>query len=429
MPAVPGGVNSSGSVDLLLYQLNISGLTVTTVLITLFFVVLRRSIRRAEMRWWVHGWLANVVALVITSLFWYFQPPAQYFGIIFAFYLAAKFSYVWLLSRGALEFCGERPRLLTANVMVPSIAAVCTACIFLLTTRDRLGLISQVVIAAGFGAAAIAIRRSGSASTSWLTIAFAQRALLSAVESWAYGVNVAGESVFVEPTFSVPASMILAAHYSLGIGAEWLLAMGMVIAVAGRTQRDLSVANMQMETAQSDLRRLVDRDPLTGLANRRALPEVLRGVQPEGAVLIFFDLNDFKKINDEHGHQAGDACLRRFAEALTQCFRPSDAIVRYGGDEFLVVAPGVSETAAYERADSVRTRVANVYQPTTQSPRRGGPGGGVLPIRFSVGISRLKAGGNPDEAVREADEAMYRAKRKRAPARPRGDMAPQLPLS
>lgn len=142
MPAVPGGVNSSGSVDLLLYQLNISGLTVTTVLITLFFVVLRRSIRRAEMRWWVHGWLANVVALVITSLFWYFQPPAQYFGIIFAFYLAAKFSYVWLLSRGALEFCGERPRLLTANVMVPSIAAVCTACIFLLTTRDRLGLIS-----------------------------------------------------------------------------------------------------------------------------------------------------------------------------------------------------------------------------------------------------------------------------------------------
>jgi diguanylate cyclase (GGDEF)-like protein len=403
-------------VDLLLYQLNISVLTVTTVMILLFFVVLRRSVRRAEMRWWVHGWLANVVALVVTSLFWYFQPPAQYFGTVFAIYLAAKLAYVWLLSRGALEFCGERPGLITARVMVPSIAAVCVMSVFLLTTRDRLGLISQAAIAAGFGAAAFELWRAQAVSASWLAIAFGQRAVLSAVEAAAYGVNVAGESTAVEPAFSVPANYVLAAHYSVGIGAEWLLAMGMVIATAGRTQRDLQNANTRMEAAQSDLRRLVDRDPLTGLANRRALPEALRNVQPAGAVLIFFDLNDFKKINDEHGHQAGDACLRRFAEALTQCFRPSDAIVRYGGDEFLVVAPGVSETAAYERADAVRTRVAHA-------------GGGVLPVRFSVGISRLEPGGNPDQAVREADEAMYRTKRKRTPARPRAEMAPQLPLS
>jgi diguanylate cyclase (GGDEF)-like protein len=411
-------VNSSGTVDLQLYQLNISGLTVTTVMIALFFLVLRRSVRRAEMRWWLYGWLANVVALVVTSLFWYFQPPAQYFGVIFAFY-----------SRGALEFCGERPTLITARVMVPAIAAVCVVCIFLLTTRDRLGVISQAVIAAGFGAAAVEIWRTRAVAAAWLAIAFAQRALLSAVEAVAYGVNVAGEATTVEPMFSVPANAILAAHFSLGIAAEWLLAMGMVIAVSARTQRDLQNANQQMETAQSDLRRLVDRDPLTGLANRRALPEVLRSVQPEGAVLIFFDLNDFKKINDEHGHQAGDACLRRFAEALTQCFRPSDAVVRYGGDEFLVVARGVTETAAYERADSVRSRVAN--PPHDAKSASWGPRGrgGVLPIRFSVGISKLAAGGNPEEAVREADEAMYRAKRKRAPARPRTEMAPQLPLN
>ena len=391
--------------DLTLYQLNISGLTVTTVMIALFFAVLRRSDRRLEMGWWMYGWLANVAALVLTSLFWFFQPSEQYFGTVFAVYMAAKLVYVWLLTRGALEFCGERQPATDARTIVPIIVAICVPCIFLLTTRDRLGLASQAAIAIGFGAVTISVWASRTPASGWLAIAFAQRALLSAAEAAAYGVNVAGESGGVEPMFSVPANAILQAHYSLGIGAEWLLAMGMVIAVAARTQRDLHAANDQMVTAQSDLRRLVDRDPLTGLANRRALPEVFRAVQPDGALLIFFDLNDFKKINDEHGHQAGDECLIRFAAALTQCFRPNDAVIRYGGDEFLVVSTGLSDTAAYERTDAVRGKV--------------GVGSGHVPIRFSVGLARLDAGGNPDEALREADEAMYRAKRKRAAARQR----------
>jgi diguanylate cyclase (GGDEF)-like protein len=267
------------------------------------------------------------------------------------------------------------------------------------TTRDRLGVVSQVLIAGGFATGTMALLRGGPSGSSWLAIAFGARTLLSAAEAAAYGVNLAGEITF----------------YSLDVGVQWLLAMGMVIAIDARKQRELEAANSQMIEAQAGLRRLADRDPLTGLANRRALPEVLRAVQPHGAQLIFFDLNDFKKINDEHGHQAGDQCLARFATALTQCFRPSDAIVRYGGDEFVVVATGVTETAAYERADAVRAKV-------------GSPGGGLLPIRFAVGIGRLAAGGNPEDALREADEAMYRAKRKRAPARAR-ETAPQLPLT
>ena len=402
--------------DLLLYQLNISGLTVTTVMIALFFAVLRRSVRRSEMRWWLYGWLANVAALVITSAFWYFQPPAQFFGAIFAVYLAAKLAYVWLLTRGSLDFCGRRPGAMRAATMVPVIIAVCVPCVILLTTRDRLGLVAQAAIAVGFGAGASAIWRTGAHSASWLAIAFASRALLAGAEAAAYAVNVAGESSFVEGAFSVPANRVLAAHYALGIGAEWLLAMGMVIAVSARAQRDLQNANAQMVSAQTDLRRLVDRDPLTGLANRRALPEVFRAVQPDGALLIFFDLNDFKRINDERGHLAGDECLTRFATALTHCFRPTDAVIRYGGDEFLVVAAGVSETAATERTDAVRSRV-------------GVGASGALPIRFAVGMSRLPPGGNPDDALREADEAMYRAKRRRAPSRrSEAAVAPQLPL-
>ena len=112
---------------------------------------------------------------------------------------------------------------------------------------------------------------------------------------------------------------------------------------------------------------------------------------------MFFDLDGFKEINDKHGHQAGDACLVRFANALTASFRPTDAIVRYAGDEFLVVCKGSSEMAIEDRITELRNRMR-------VTPARD------LPIRFSYGVSRLEPGGNPDEAVRLADEAMYRAK-------------------
>jgi diguanylate cyclase (GGDEF)-like protein len=388
-------------VDLVLYQPNIAGLTASSVLIALFFAVLWRSNRRAELRWWTYGWAANVVALLIASAFWSFEPRESLFGPVFSAYLAAKLVYLWLHVRGAYEFIGRRPRLVDGKQIVPAIAALCVIAVFVVTTRDRLGVVSAVLIAGGFATGAMALLRSGLSGSSWLAVTFAAQALLSAAEATASGVRLIGES-----TFS-----------SVDIGVQWLLAMGMVIAIDARKQRELEAANSQMIEAQAGLRRLADRDPLTGLANRRALPEVLRAVQPHGAQLIFLDLNDFKKINDEHGHQAGDQCLARFATALTQCFRPSDAIVRYGGDEFVVVATGLTETAAYERADAVRARV-------------GSPGGGLLPIRFAVGIGRLVAGGNPEEALREADEAMYRAKRKRPAARARVEAnAPHLPLS
>ena len=401
--------------DLVLYRLNISGLTVSSVLIALFFAVLWRSNRRAELRWWTYGWIANVIALMITSAFWYFEPQPNLFGLVFGAYLAAKCVYVWMHVRGAYEFIGRWPMILEARQIIPVIAGLSLVAVLIITTRDRLGLVSQVIIAAGFAAGTISLFRDSPAGSSWLVFAFVGRTLLSAAEAAAYGVNLsAGNS---EAMFSVPANAILAAHYSLDIGVQWLLAMGMIIAIDARAQRELEAANSQMVEAQAGLRRLADRDPLTGLANRRALPEVLRAAQPHGAQLIFFDLNDFKKINDEHGHQAGDECLARFAAALTQCFRPSDGIVRYGGDEFVVVAAGLTETAAYERADSVRGRVAN-------------RGGGLLPIRFAVGIGRLHPGGNPEDALREADEAMYRAKKKRAPARSRVEAeAPHLPLT
>ncbi len=164
-----------------------------------------------------------------------------------------------------------------------------------------------------------------------------------------------------------------------------------------RTRRELQDANRALLVAQEDLRRLADRDPLTALVNRRSLPEIFRTVQPRGALLLFFDLDDFKQINDQQGHAAGDACLKVFANALRDSFRPDDHVIRYGGDEFLVVANGLDTVAAQARVDEVRTRMQRA-------------GGGELACKFSVGIAELAPGGQPEAALELADAQMYKAK-------------------
>lgn len=384
--------------ELFLYQLSIWGLVVTAWMIAIFFLVLMRSNRRAEMRWWTAGWFGNAAAMTITLVFWYAQPPTPFHPFVFALYLAAKNVYLWLLVRGTLEFRSSRPNAMEARHVVPAIVAFSIAALFVVTTRDRLGFVSQGMIGIAFLVLAWSLSQARVAAAQWVVIALAGRAVLALAESYAYGVNVFGITAEQQTAsaFLVPASWILAAHYPLDTAAEWLLAMGFLIGVSIRAQQELSVANDQMLSAQADLRRLADRDPLTSLVNRRALPEVFREVQPSGAMFVFFDLDGFKEINDRHGHQAGDECLVRFATALSGSFRPTDAIIRYAGDEFVVIAKGTSEIAIEDRVTELRNRLR--------------PVAGELPVRFSCGVSRLDPGGNPDEALRAADEAMYRTK-------------------
>jgi diguanylate cyclase (GGDEF)-like protein len=151
-------------------------------------------------------------------------------------------------------------------------------------------------------------------------------------------------------------------------------------------------------------------DPLTGLLNRRAFMEEIsrcaerleREVMP--GTLIFVDLDNFKVVNDQLGHDAGDRALTGFADLLRKVVRPTDIVARLGGDEFAVWLNGADKLTAAERAEQLRTQVPREMAEAigSHSPRLG----------VSIGIASRDAGSEEpiDSLLRRADEAMYQVK-------------------
>jgi diguanylate cyclase (GGDEF)-like protein len=159
-------------------------------------------------------------------------------------------------------------------------------------------------------------------------------------------------------------------------------------------------------------------DPLTGLWNRRHLDarlteEVGRAAHYGGSLaFLIIDLDKLKVINDRGGHKAGDLALRRVARCLRQTCRSTDIPARYGGDEFVVLAPDSDAAQALELAERIRAAV-----------RRDDPSD---PISVSIGVSDLeRAGAFTEDALRDsADRALYEAK---ATGRDRVSLAPPRP--
>jgi diguanylate cyclase len=184
----------------------------------------------------------------------------------------------------------------------------------------------------------------------------------------------------------------------------------------GKTQdaeRRLAEMGSQMESLQGNLaeaQAVAETDPLTGLANRRAfqarLDKAMVQAKAEDTPLsvAFCDIDFFKKINDNHGHDTGDRILKMVAEALAEGVGEDAFVGRFGGEEFLVLFDGIMARRAAMRIDEIRDELSgrHLVSKTTGEP--------LGTVTFSAGVAQLRPGENDGDMLKRADEALYGAK-------------------
>jgi diguanylate cyclase (GGDEF)-like protein len=218
------------------------------------------------------------------------------------------------------------------------------------------------------------------------------------------------------------------AGYALVVGLELLELVPYAPAIPGLPRPDSAYAVMvfvlvalcvfatsaltsnliaQLETANARLSDLSQHDELTGLYNRRYVmarlaDELARLVrQPSSLTVAMVDLDGFKRVNDEVGHDAGDEVLKEVAKALLTATRKADVVARYGGDEFVVLLPNTD-------AEGVKAVGARILDHARDAARRSCPS---IPVSASIGTTLARAGDDPAELLRRVDEQLYTAKR------------------
>jgi diguanylate cyclase (GGDEF)-like protein len=178
----------------------------------------------------------------------------------------------------------------------------------------------------------------------------------------------------------------------------------------GQLGRALNVASIVLQRLYRELERRSTFDGLTGALNRAAFDARLseecksadRHAQPLSLLMV--DIDFFKQVNDNYGHQTGDQVLRTLVRLLNDAVRPGDVVARYGGEEFAIIFPETGESSALAMAERVRQNI-EAHSFTCAA-------GGTFNLTVSVGCaSRLTGAMTPDDLLQASDAALYRAKK------------------
>ncbi|HSW05650.1 ligand-binding sensor domain-containing diguanylate cyclase [Aquabacterium sp.] len=207
---------------------------------------------------------------------------------------------------------------------------------------------------------------------------------------------------------TVAARVALAALAALLVYAAYRWRVRSLTRQEQRLQAQVQERTRELEASREMLREQATKDALTGVWNRRALMEILERelarCQREGQPLavVLADIDHFKRVNDTHGHPAGDAVLRECAARLASALRPYDAVGRYGGEEFMLIMPGLDPARTDDRA-----RLVAIHEAIASAPMSIG----TVTCSFGTVGHHGTSPTTIDALIAAADQALYRAKR------------------
>jgi diguanylate cyclase (GGDEF)-like protein len=379
---------------------------VCVLLLALTFSYLARLFPWAYLRHWsVACWaLLLGVGAVRASLAWE--------GIGFwVLYLSADWVFLFYLLAGCRELATGHPVSLARFLpALPASILLATMIVPFFPTFDRLYAVESMVMSLGFALGLGALRQvTPIHRTIGLRMMQAALVFLSLLFLFYGPLFLIHERRGTFPWLS----------YSplADLFAELLLGFGMVFVISEEARRELTEALVEVRRARDQIERQARLDPLTEALNRHAFHSILKGEGIDPAVrrgrgtVIMVDLDHLKAINDREGHPVGDAAIVAAARAIRGLIRAEDFLFRWGGDEFLVLAPGLEGPLAEERFEALGDGVA--FRANPELPE--------MKLRLSWGIAEFGGRTSIQEAIAIADASMYerRATRRTAPLAPR----------
>lgn len=385
-------------------NVHVLGLLVQTAgaaLIGLLCLMLNRVVRQPALRAWSRGWLCLALALVALLIEQSWQASAS---ITLPLYLFGEYLYGFWLVAGCARFADRKPqRDLTPYVLIgsalfavllPPLAGNEFAVIFMV----------QSAILATIFALALHILVPAAMRTPKSPGLIAMRvALTLLIINFVYYVPIFGAHALLgEPLPMTLLKLSSAAHLVF----EFVLGFGGAVLILEHSHRRVLAQNQRLRRDNLRFRVEAEQDALTGAYNRRAFFRLLDTLRRHGAsagCVAVLDMDDMKRLNDNHGHAMGDAALVQLAQAARQLVRGEDFLFRWGGDEFLLLTLGLG-------VDEFSARLATLNPHLLV---------GSLPVRVSYGVAEFSEANDILAAVQRADAAMYANKRAEAVRRRR----------
>ena len=361
------------------------------IILTFVFVALWIKFPRRSVFNWMFAWISNLSGLIIIFLAIHQKNDISLdtYQHLFALYSLFKIWYAVLLINGLWRYAlAKSVSKTTLMHYLPFILVAYFFLLFFISSKvifTQLMTFSIIGLVLLIGSLYFFIKHTNKL-TKVVAFIFCIEALLFLFHAWQLSPVLWNEP----PPNSMTYMSFLDSMVELIVGIICLFAI--VYQVIDEQQ----ISNQEMEFAQNALRKLVDKDPLTGLWNRRKLPEFIQK-NDYHCTLVYMDINKFKSINDIWGHDMGDKCLCEIAQLMHKLLSDEVGKFRLGGDEFLLVVP----EKLVNSIDTFKIKINKILSIKNATPA----------YSLAIGIYNLDGKKDYKDALKQADLSMYRNKK------------------